>query len=354
MRRTVVMKLTMMALLATLLLGPAAHAQSTPTLYIYNWTTYFADDTLSNFEDQFKVKVVLDTYASNDELFAKLQAGNPGYDIIVPTDYMVSQMIAAKMLEALDQSKLPNVSANLATQFKNPPFDPDNKHCAAYQWGTVGIGYNIKRTGEEITGWKDVFQAKYAKRVALVNYARDVLVVGLFATGKNPNSTDRADLEAARDFILGNKDVIATFHNEDGQTQLVRGDVDIVLEYVGDIYQAMEEDEDIRYVIPEEGTSVWVDNLCIPIGAKNVALAHDFINYIYDAQVSADISNFTYYASPNQKAIDDKLIDEAALTDSNIYPTPEMMERIVFLNDLGDAQTLYDELFADLKAAVGQ
>jgi spermidine/putrescine transport system substrate-binding protein len=355
MHKSSLVKLVFVALVLVVVAGlTPAYAQDKPTLYIYNWTTYFADDTLSNFEERFGVKVVLDTYSSNDELFAKMQAGNPGYDIIVPTDYTVTQMIAAGLLERIDLNNIPNFTANASAQFRNPSYDPGNQHCVAYQWGTVGIGYNIKRTGGEITGWKDVFQAKFAKRVALVNYARDVLVVGLFATGKDPNSTDQADLEAARDFILANKDVIAAFHNEDGQVQLLRGDVDIVLEYVGDIYQVMAEDPDIRYVIPAEGTSMWVDNLCVPTGAKNKALAEQFINYIYEAQVAADISNFTSYATPNQKAIDDKLIVEEALNDPNIYPTEDVLKRLVFLKDLGDAQIEYDNLFADIKAAVGQ
>jgi spermidine/putrescine transport system substrate-binding protein len=348
-------RLLLLTLIVALMLGVGiVRAQETPTLNIYNWTTYFAEDTLSNFEKRFNVKVVLDTYSSNDELFAKMQAGNPGYDIIVPTDYTVSQMVAADLLEPLDFANVPNFAANAMTQFKNPSYDPDNKHCVAYQWGTVGIGYNIKRTGQEITGWKDVFQPKFNKRVALVNYARDVLVVGLFALGKDPNSVEQADLEASRDFILANKDVIAAFHAEDGQVQLLRGDVDIVLEYVGDIYQVMAEDPDIRYVIPAEGTSMWVDNLCIPKGSKNKALAEQFINYIYEAQVAADISNFTSYATPNQKAVDDKLIAEVSLNDPNIYPTEEVLERLTFLTDIGDAQIMYDEIFADIKAAVGQ
>ncbi|MBX3083209.1 MAG: spermidine/putrescine ABC transporter substrate-binding protein [Anaerolineae bacterium] len=354
MRKSLWLKVIVVALLVSLGAGQITRAQDTPTLYIYNWTTYFAEDTLSNFEKQNNVKIVLDTYASNEELFAKLQAGNPGYDLIFPSDYMVQQMLATNMLESLDLTKLPNYTANVDARFTNPPYDPNNDHCVAYQWGTVGIGYNLKRTGQEIKGWKDVFQPKFAKRVSLVNNARDVLVVGLFATGKDPNSVEQADLEAARDFILANKEVIAAFHNEDGQVQLLRGDVDITLEYSGDIYQVMEEDEDIRYVIPEEGSTIWVDNLCIPVGAKNKELAEQFINYIYEPQVAADISNFTYYATPNKAAIDQKLIDEEAMNDTNIYPTEDMLKHLVFLTDIGDAQTLYDEFFADIKASVGQ
>jgi spermidine/putrescine transport system substrate-binding protein len=325
-----------------------------PVLNVYNWTTYIAEDTISNFEKLYNVKVVYDTYASNDELFAKMQAGNPGYDVIVPGDFNVQQMIRANLLEEIDLKNIPNFTKNAAERFKNPAYDPGNKHCVAYQWGTMGIAYNTKKVNHEIKGWEDVWTPDLKGRVGLINSSREQLAAILIAIGKDPNTTNRADLDAAKDYILKHKANIASFHDDDGQTKLARGELDVVFEWSGDIFQVIAENPDIRYVIPKEGSFVFVDNLCIPKGAKNKALAEKFINYIYDAQVGASISNFIGYATPNQAAIDQGLIDKASLENPAIYPPPELLSKLKYLVDVGDAQSMYDEVFADIKAGVSQ
>ncbi|MEP7285894.1 MAG: spermidine/putrescine ABC transporter substrate-binding protein [Chloroflexota bacterium] len=323
-----------------------------PVLNVYNWTTYIAEDTVSNFEKLYNVKVQYDTYGSNEELFAKLQAGNPGYDVVVPGDFNVQRMIKAGLLEDLDLKNLPNFTKNAGARFKNPDYDPDNKHCVAYQWGTMGIAYNIKKVGHEITGWSDVWTPGHP--MSLFNSNREMMAGLLIALGKDPNTTNRADLDAVKDYVLKHKDLITSFHDDDGQTKLARGEVDIVWEWSGDIFQVMADNPDIRYVIPSEGTMSFTDNLCIPKGAKNKALAEKFINYIYDAKVGASISNFIGYGSPNQAAIDQGLINIDALTNPLIYPPAELVKKLHGILDIGDAQTMYDEVFADIKAGVGQ
>jgi spermidine/putrescine transport system substrate-binding protein len=323
-------------------------------LNVYNWTTYIAEDTIANFEKLYNVKVVYDTFESNDSLFAKMQAGNPGYDIIVPGDFNVQQMVRAELLDELDMNNIPNFTKNAAERFKNPAYDPDNKHCVAYQWGTLGIAYNVKKIGKDITSWDDVWAPEYKGRVGLMNSSREQMGALLVALGKDPNTTDRADLEAVRDYVLQHKDNIASFHDDDGQTKLARGELDIVFEWSGDIFQVMADNPDIRYVIPKEGSIIWTDNLCIPKGAKNKQLAEKFINYIYDAKVGASISNFVKYGSPNQAALDQGLIDPADAANTAIYPTDEVLKNLHFIKDLGDVQSMYDEVFADIKAGVSQ
>lgn len=323
-----------------------------PRLNVYNWTTYIAPDTVENFSSAYGVDVTYDTYGGMDELYAKMLAGNPGYDVIVPADYTVQQMIAADLLEEIDLSKIPNFTQYASEQFKNPTFDPGNKYCVAYQWGTIAIGYNIAKTGREITSWNDIFAPEFAGRVALYNVSRDTLAIGLIMTGKDVNTTNREDLEGAKNWLLERKDAIASFHEDDGQTRLLRGDVDIVMEYSGDIFQAQAENPDIRYVVPVEGALVWTDNLCIPKGAQNIEAAHAFFNYVYDPKVGADISNFTQYASPNQGAIDFGLIPAEVVNNPSIYPTSET--KLSGLVDVGDAQAIWDEVFADFKASIAQ
>jgi len=327
-------------------------------LHIYNWTTYIADDTISNFEKLYNVKVTYDTYTSMDELYAKLQAGNPGYDVIVPTDYEVQLMNKAGLLDEIDLSQIPNFTANVSEQFKNPAFDPGNKHCIAYQWGTVGVGYSPEKVGSKITSWADLFDAKLKGRVALLNNSREMIATILIYLGKNPNSVSPDDLNAVKDFILSHKDVIAAFHDSDGQFKLAKGEVDAISDWSGDMFQVMADPANaaakLEYVIPKEGAVLWTDNMCIPKGAPNKDLALKFLNYIYLPNVAASISNYTQYGSPNGAAIKQGLIDKAALENPAIYPPEDIAKRLYILGDIGDAQALYDQIWSDIKAGVSQ
>lgn len=321
-------------------------------LNVYNFTTYIAEDTISNFEKLYNVKVNYDNYASNDELVAKLQAGNPGYDVIVAGNYYVGALVRAGLLEEIDLNNIPNFTKYAAKSFVNPTYDPGNKHCIAYQWGTMGIGYNEKKVGHEITTWAEIFGDEYKGRVAFIDAVREQMGMWLIMLGLDPNTTNKDDLLKVKDYIIAHKGVISSFHEDDGQTKLARGEVDVVVEWNGDIIQVMADNPDLRYVIPKEGSIIWADNMCVPKGAKNPELAQKFLNYIYDPQVGASISNTIHYGTPNQGALDGNFIDKADMDNPSIYPPPEVSAKLKFLGDVGDAQALYDEIFADIKAGV--
>ena len=323
------------------------------TLNVYNWTTYVADDTISNFEAACGVTVVYDVYDSNESLFASLSQGNPGYDIIHPTDYMVEQMISLGMLEPLDHSMIPNI-ANVGDAFINPPFDPDNMYSLPYQWGTIGFGYNLTETGEPITTWEQVFA--YDGPVAWLEDPRGIIGNALNLLGYDPNSENPDEIAEARDYLIERAGNVTAVAADDGQVRLEAGEVDITVEYSGDIFQLMAdcECEDYGYAIPEEGAQIWTDNLAIPAGAPNVALAHAYIDYILDAQVGADISNYTAYGSPNQAAIDAGLIDEALLSNPGIYPSEETLSRLFFVAAVPDAEIDYADAWDVIKLAISR
>lgn len=297
-------------------------------LHIFNYTTYIADDTIANFEKLYNVKVTYDTYTTVDEMFSKIQAGNPGYDIIVPSDYKVTQLAQAGLLEPLNLDNIPNFEKNVSPKFKNPPYDPGNKYSVPYQWGTIGIGYNEKKTGRPLDSISDLFDPKFKGRVALLKSERETLSMFLNYLGKDPNSTKQEDLDAVRDFILKNKDQIARLHDADGQISVAKGELDVISDWSGDFFQVMNDpankDLGLNYIIPKEGTVLWTDNMAIPKGAPNKSLAELFINYVYDPGVGASISNYTQYGSPNQAAIDMGLIDPSLLNNPAIYPPPEV------------------------------
>lgn len=324
------------------------------TLNVFNWTTYIAEDTISNFQDLCGVKVTYDTFESGEALVARLRTGNPGYDIVVPAGSDIPRLVADGLLESLDREKIPNF-ANLSEALIGTPSDPDNAYSIPYQWGTIGIGYNRAALGFEITSWMQLFD--YPERgVAWLEDRRSMLAIALLLNGFDPNSEDPAEIDIAKDFLIEKGSVnVSYIAGDDGQELLLRGEADIVVEYSGDIFQIIADCEcdDYAYVIPEEGANVWIDAIAIPVGAQNIPLAHAFLDYILDPQVGADISNYTAYASPNQAAIDTGLIDEIYLNDPAIYPNEELMTKLFFIAANIDSEQVYNDAWDEIKIRIG-
>ena len=322
------------------------------TLNVYNWTTYIAENTIANFEALCGVKVRYDTYPSAEDMLSRIRQGNPGYDIVVPSDVVSYPMIAEKLLEPLDKAKIPNF-ANLSKRFLNLPFDPDNTYTVPYQWGTVGIGYNKTKVGKAVTGWADLFA--YNGPVAWLEDVRGMMGIALVMLGLDPNTSNPDEIAQARDYLIKHGSNVAYIAQDDGQEVLLRGEDDMVIEYSGDIFQIMNDCgcNDYAYVIPKEGAYFWVDNVAIPVGAPNKALAEVFIDYLLDPTVGADISNYTAYGSPNQAAIDQKLIDPALLNNPAIYPPTTVEARLFSIVNDPKLEQLYNDAWDEVKIYVG-
>lgn len=321
-------------------------------LRVYNWTTYIAEDTISNFEELCGVDLIYDTYGGDDEMLELLRQGNPGYDVVVPADATVYEMVAEELVQPLDLNNVPNF-ALVSDELKDPPYDPGNVYTVPYQWGTVGIGYNHTRIGREITSWREMFE--YSGRVAWLDNDRAMLGVVLLMLGYDPNTSDPNEIAEATTYMIANGANVATIAADDGQDWLERGDVDMAVEYNGDIFQLIAncKCDDYAYVIPAEGALVWVDNMAIPVDAPNKPLAEVFINYILDSQVSADISNYTAYATPNQQAIDDGLVDDRYLSNPAIYPDEGLMQKLFFAVSSPELAALYSSAWDEVKSRVG-
>ncbi|HSA81523.1 MAG TPA: spermidine/putrescine ABC transporter substrate-binding protein [Geminicoccaceae bacterium] len=293
-----------------------------PQVNVYNWDTYIGETTLEDFTDETGIAVRYDLYASNDELFAKLRGSNPGYDVIFPTNEYVERMIVADMLMPLDHAKIPN-RANVDPAFADPAYDPGLRHSMPYFWGTVGLGYRASEVSPG--GLADLFEGDvYAGRIALLN-SIDSIRAALKYLGFPLNSKDPAELRAAADALIKLKPKIKAFAPDTGQDLLIAGEVDVCLEFNGDILQVMEEDDDLAYVVPEEGGQLWLDSLCIPKGGPNPDNAHSFINFILDAEVHGAIATYVRYACPNAAALE--FIPEADRDDPALYPSRAVLER---------------------------
>jgi len=319
-------------------------------LNFYNWDTYIGETTLDDFQDATGIEVKMDLYADNDELFAKLKEGNPGYDVIVPTNDFVERMIVAGMIIPLDHSMIPNFK-NVDPNFRDAGFDPGRKYSMPYMWGTIGLGYRKSKFDGVPDSWEWVYKSDaHSGKIALLGDAVAVLGTACKYLGYSFNSTNPDEINQAANLIIAQKPHIKTFAEDNGQDLLLSGEVDITQEWNGDILQVMAEDDDISFVVPKEGGELWQDCLCIAKGAPHPENAHAFINYILDAEAGAAIAEFIYYATPNMAARE--LLGEDYNNNPAIFPPDEVIARCeppLYLGE--DVQRLYDEAWTRVLAA---
>jgi spermidine/putrescine transport system substrate-binding protein len=327
-------------------LGRLALAQG-GQLNVYNWDTYIGETTLEEFTEATGIEVRYDLFASNEEVFAKLREGNPGYDVIFPSNDYVERMIEADMLVPLDHAKIPNV-ANVDPAFADPAFDPGLRYSMPYFWGTVGLGYRASVASPK--AFADLVEGDaYAGRIALLN-SIDSIRATLKYLGYSLNTEDPGEIAEAAETLIRIKPKIKAFAPDTGQDLLISGEVDVCLEYNGDILQVMEEDDDLAYVVPREGSILWEDTMCIPRGGPNPDNAHAFINFILDGEVHGAIAEFIRYPCPNAAALE--YIPEADRNDPAIYPAREVLERCEFAIYKGEKiEGLYQDALTRVLAA---
>ncbi len=327
--------------------GGSGDTEMSDQLNIYNWSDYIAEDTIPNFEEEFGVSVTYDNYSSNDTLLAKLQSGAAGYDIIVPSDYMVTTMLQLDLLQPINLDNVPNLE-NLYPRFRETPFDPGNEYSIPWQWGTTGIGYNMERVPDFRPSWEMMWDEQYSGNITMLTEIRDVFAVALFRLGYDINTTDPAQINEAKEMLLEQKPLLKHYTSDTYIDELASNDTWLAHGYSGDVFQAVAENESVGYAIPEEGAVIWVDSMCIPKDAPHKYTAEAFMNYVLQPEVGAAISNYVWYASPNQAA--EEFIEPEILEDPAIYPPEEVEARLQFIEDLGEATTLYNDAFAELRA----
>jgi len=344
--------LALFAILA-LLLGACGGKAEEKVVNLYAWSEYIPQALLDGFTEQTGLEVNYDAYSSNEELLAKLQAGASGYDVIIPSDYTVSIMIKQGLLEELDFSKLPNFT-NIGEEFKNPEYDPGNKYTVAYQWGTSCLVVDTSKVTRPITKWADLWDAEFEGRVVLLDDEREVIGMVLNVLGYDKNSTDPAQLEEAKAKFLELMPNVRLFDSDSPKTALLSGEVWLGQTWNGEAALAYQENPNIAYVFPEEGCTIWIDNLAIPKGAPHKDAAHQLINYILAPEASILITAEFPYSNPNIAALEllrtaNPELYEAYMGFSATNPSPEDMQRLEFVEDLGEATALWDRIWTEVK-----
>jgi spermidine/putrescine transport system substrate-binding protein len=310
--------------------GAAAAPKATGTLFYYNWADYVNPDTYGKFTKDTGVKVKKDFYASNEDLQAKLQAGAEGYDLVVPTGYMVQILADAGQLSPIDWSMLPNVQKNLDTKFRKLPFDPQDKWSVAKDWGTTGYVYRTDLVKERPTTWREFFdlaKGKYSKKVTVLDGIPEVVGSTLVMLGYSYNSDNRKELDEAKKELLALKPHILAITSTEYKQMVVDGKAVMALGWNGDgAYVASK--KPAEYVIPEEGGEFWVDSYAIPKGAKNPTAAHAWINYVYGPPINSLETQYTYYGSPLHRDALQGVMPKDLLANEDVFPPPATLDKL--------------------------
>ena len=325
---------------------------------VCSWGEYIDEDLIYQFEEETGIKVNYQTAESNEVLYSLLKTGAGDYDVIVPSDYMIGRLIAEDMLAELNYDNIPNY-ALIDDRYKGLSYDPDNKYTVPYTWGTLGIIYNSAMVDEEITSWDAMFDEKYAGQVLMIRNSRDALAAALLDLGYDINTTDEAQIREAYQLLSGAKNagVYQAFVMDEVFQKMEGGNAAIAMYYAGDYLTMLENNPDLAYVVPQEGSNWFVDAMCVLKDAQHKEEAEEWINFI--AGTDANLANMDYiwYASPNAEALAEypdyyqETYGEAL--DMGLYEImaapQEVLDRCTLYENLpAETLTLYNDLWTEL------
>ena len=310
---------------------------------VYNWSDYIDESIIEDFTKQTGIKVVYDVFDSNEILETKLLAGGSGYDIVVPTGIFLSRQIEAGVFQKLDKSKLPNISNMWDTvSQRTVKYDPGNEYSINYMWGTVGIGYNVKKVQEalgieKIESWDVFFNPEKLAKLAdcgvyVLDSPSDIYPTTFKYLGIDPETTSADDFAKAEEALSKVRPYIRKFHSSEYINALANGDICLAIGWSGDVFQARDRATEadqgvvVDYVIPSEGAEMWFDQMAIPADAKNVAEAHEFLNYLMTPEVIAKATNYVYFANGNKAS--QAFVEKEILEDPAIYPDDAMLAKL--------------------------
>ena len=346
MKKTLALALAMMMVAAMTLTG-CGSSEEERVVNVCSWGEYIDENLIYQFEEETGIKVNYQTAESNEALYSLLKTGAGDYDVIVPSDYMIARLIAEDMLAELNYDNIPNYE-KIDDRYKGLSFDPENKYTVPYTWGTLGIIYNTTMVDEPITSWDAMFDEKYAGNVLMIRNSRDALAAALLDLGYDLNTTDEAQIREAYELLADakSKGVYQAFVMDEVFQKMEGGNAAIAMYYAGDYLTMLENNPDLRYVVPEEGSNWFVDAMCVLKNAQHKEEAEEWINFIAGTESSLANMDYIWYASPNTEAL-----EEYPAYYEEIYGEPldeELYEIMAAPQEVLDRCTLYENLPADI------
>lgn len=318
-------------------------ADARKTLNFYNWSLFIGPKTIPQFEKETGIRVNYEEFSSADVMFAKLKIGVTGYDLVVSPDYMLRRLIRHGLVQKL---RGPIARELIYERLRKPPWDPDLEYSIPYLWGSTGIAYLKHKVKEPPDSWQALWSGDYGRRITMLDEKRDTVGAALIRLGFSGNSQVPAELEAAKQSLLEQKRWVRRY-TSDFIDDLIRQETYLALAWSGDVHTAVQSEPRVAYCVPKEGSFFFVDNLCVPASAPHPEAAMEFLRYYLQPEVAAGVTNGCGYANPVESS--ERFVKPELLADPLTYPSKATMSRLVFQQDLGKAEALWDQVWEEVK-----
>lgn len=331
---------TGLILTSAFVLGGCGVNDDSKQLLLFNWGEYINPEVLNMFTEETGIQVVMDTFESNESMYTRVAHGNFRYDIIIPSDYMIYRMIQEEMLQPINLDNIYNFN-NLDEQFLNLEFDPNNKFSVPYLWGTVGILYNTTMVNTPVDSWSILWNEDYSGQIFMYDSERDSMAVALKKLGYSLNTSNEDEINAARDLLIAQRPLVKAYVTDQVRDFMIGGEGALSVVYSGDAVFAMLQNPDLNFVIPREGSNLWVDSMVIPATSTRVEEAEKFINFMLRPDIAALNSNYIGFSTPNRLALEMGLINDELINNSAFSITPEEYKKLEVFLDLGENRDIY-------------
>ena len=316
------------------------------TISVYNWGDYIEPEVIDVFEAETGIRVIYETFETNEDMYAKIAMGGSSYDVIIPSDYMIERMIQEQLLQPINWENVPNVK-NIDPRFTHESYDPAFAYSVPYTWGTMGVLYNKETVLEEPDSWNVLLDETYKMDMFMLNAPRDTMAIALVMAGYDLNSTEPEELQAAKELLIAQKPLVLAYVVDEVKDKMISGEASVALVWSGDATFCMSENEELGYVVPKEGSNIFYDSMCIPHNARNVSGAEKFIDFMCRADVAAANYNYVGYAIPNAAAIEVWGAEEYNASSVN-NPPQEALDKCQVFRYLGDDTKLYDQIWTEI------
>ena len=327
---------------------------------VYNWEDYISQEALDLFTEETGITVNMMNFTTNEDMMVQLRNSPSSFDVVFPSDYCIERLITENLLEEIDFSRIPNFEY-IDPNLKNPSYDKENLYSVPYMWGTVGILYNTRMVSEPITSWSSLFDPHYKNNVFMMDSIRDAMGITLKYLGYSMNTRNPLEINAAKEALIKQKKdgIVKAYQVDETKDKMVAGEAALALMWSGDAQYAMDIDQrnaekngmepTLAYVVPQEGSNIWVDGMVIPKGAKNKENAETFINFMSRPDVAQINCNEIWYSTPNTEAV--KLMGDDYVTNLTMNPTQDIIDRCEFFNDIEDMIAIYNAMWLEIKSA---
>lgn len=342
--------ISMLLALSLLTMGMTGCGSSKSTLTVYNWGDYIDPEVNELFAKETGIKVVYSEYANNEEMYATVEPGTVNYDVLFPSDYMIEKMIKKEMLEEIDTARLKNYGV-IDEIFKKLPFDPNERYSVPYMWGTVGIVYNTQMVDEAVDTWDILWNEKYKGQIFMYDSERDSIMVALKKLGYSMNTRDEKELEEAKELLTLQSSLVLAYVGDEGKGKMVNGEAALMVAWAGDAMVMMDENPDLAYSIPKEGSNYFVDAMVISKGSKNIEAAYQYIDFLCRPDIAAKNAEYIGYSTPISAARE--LLPEAIKNSEVAYPDQEIIhdQSMEMFNDPSDVIERYSSIWTQVKAS---